>query len=38
VGSHDLVIGATALAAGYRVATRDTRSFGKIPGLDVVLL
>jgi tRNA(fMet)-specific endonuclease VapC len=38
VGSHDLVIGATALAAGYRVATRDKRSFGKIPGLDVVLL
>ena len=26
-------IGATAIAVGYRVATRDRRSFGKIPGL-----
>jgi tRNA(fMet)-specific endonuclease VapC len=38
VGSHDLVIGATAIALGYRVATRDRRSFGKISGLDVVVL
>ena len=38
VGSHDLLIGATALALGYRVATRDRRSFGKIPGLEVVVL
>lgn len=38
VGSHDLLIGATAIALGYRVATRDRRSFGKIPGLDVVVL
>jgi tRNA(fMet)-specific endonuclease VapC len=38
VGAHDLLIGATALAAGYRVATRDRRSFGKIPGLQVVVL
>lgn len=38
VGSHDLVIGATAIALGYRVATRDRRSFGKIPGLDVLVL
>lgn len=37
VGSHDLLIGATAIALGYRVATRDRRSFGKIPGLDVVV-
>jgi tRNA(fMet)-specific endonuclease VapC len=27
VGSHDLLIGATAIALGYRVATRDRRSF-----------
>ena len=38
VGAHDLLIGATAVAAGYRVATRDRRSFGKIPGLEVVVL
>jgi tRNA(fMet)-specific endonuclease VapC len=36
VGAHDLLIGATALATGGRVATRDLRSFPKIPGLDVV--
>ena len=38
VGAHDLLIGATAIAAGYRVATRDRRSFGRIPGLEVVIL
>jgi predicted nucleic acid-binding protein len=38
VGSHDLLIGATAIALGYRVATRDRRSFGKIPGLEVLVL
>ncbi len=38
VGSHDLLIGATAIAVGYRVATRDRRSFGKIPGLELVVL
>jgi predicted nucleic acid-binding protein len=38
VGSHDLLIGATAIALGYRVATRDRRSFPKIPGLEVVVL
>lgn len=38
IGAHDLLIGATAIATGYRVATRDRRSFGKIPGLEVVVL
>lgn len=38
VGAHDLLIGATALAAGYRIVTRDRRSFARIPGLEVVLL
>lgn len=33
VGAHDLLIAATALAAGMTVATRDPRSFPKIPGL-----
>ncbi len=37
-GAHDLMIGATAIAAGYRVLTRDRRSFARIPGLDVVVL
>lgn len=36
VGAHDLIIGATALATGGRVATRDIRSFPRIPGLDLV--
>ena len=36
VGAHDLIIAATALWLDYRLATRDRRSFPKIPGLDVV--
>ena len=36
VGAHDLLIGATALATGSPVATRDTGSFPRIPGLDIV--
>lgn len=35
VGAHDLIIAATAMARGYLVATRDERSFAKIPGLSV---
>lgn len=35
VGAHDLIIGATALALDYKVATRDLRSFPKIAGLTV---
>ncbi len=38
VGLHDLLIGATAIGVGYRVTTRDRRSFARIPGLKVVLL
>lgn len=37
VGSHDLLIAATALACGHRVVTLDARSFPKIPGLEVDL-
>ena len=37
IGDHDLLIGATALANGMAVATRDKRSFPNIPGLQVVL-
>jgi tRNA(fMet)-specific endonuclease VapC len=36
VGAHDLMIAATALSHGYRVATRDLKSFRKIPGLETV--
>lgn len=35
VGERDLMIAATAIAKGYSVATRDQRSFPKIPGLKV---
>jgi predicted nucleic acid-binding protein len=36
VGAHDLLIGATAIASGARLATRDLRSFRQIPGLAIV--
>jgi tRNA(fMet)-specific endonuclease VapC len=36
VGERDLMIAATAMAWDYSVATRDERSFPKIPGLIVV--
>ncbi len=36
VGAHDLLIAATALASGCAVATRDARSFPKIPGLSLL--
>ena len=36
IGPHDLMIGATALAIGYAVATHDKRSFPKIPGLKII--
>jgi len=35
VGERDLMIGATAIARNYSLATRDERSFAKIPGLQV---
>jgi predicted nucleic acid-binding protein len=34
----DLLIGTTALALGYSVATANLRHFGRIPGLAVVQL
>ncbi|MGH7844324.1 MAG: type II toxin-antitoxin system VapC family toxin [Candidatus Binatia bacterium] len=36
VGPHDLIIAATAMTRGYRVASRDERSFPKIPGLSLL--
>jgi predicted nucleic acid-binding protein len=38
VGERDLMIGATAIAKNHSVATRDERSFTKIPGLNVQIL
>ena len=35
IGVHDLMIGATAVALGYAVLTRDRRSFPRIPDLQV---
>lgn len=36
IGPHDLLIAATAMARGYDVATRDERSFPKIPNLSLL--
>jgi tRNA(fMet)-specific endonuclease VapC len=36
IGAHDLMIAATAMAHDYRVATRDLRSFSKIPNLETI--
>jgi tRNA(fMet)-specific endonuclease VapC len=38
IAERDLMIGATALARDYRVATLDSRSFPRIPGLKVLIL
>ena len=35
VGAHDLLIGATALAIDYQIATVNARDFQRIPGLRV---
>ncbi len=36
VGPHDLLIAATAMGKGYKLASRDERSFPKIAGLSLV--
>lgn len=38
IAERDLMIAATALARDYRVATRDKRSFSKIPNLQTIEL
>lgn len=35
IGSHDLIIAATALAHGYDVLTENVRDFGRVPGLGI---
>jgi tRNA(fMet)-specific endonuclease VapC len=36
IGAHDLWIGASALAHGFGVATRNATDFERIPGLRVI--
>ena len=36
VGAHDRLVAATAMSAGWRVATPNARHFSRVPGLDVV--
>jgi tRNA(fMet)-specific endonuclease VapC len=38
IGAHDLMIGSTALALGFSVATFNKREFERIEGLEVELL
>jgi tRNA(fMet)-specific endonuclease VapC len=38
IGAHDLIIGSTALALGFSVATFNKRHFDKIEGLKLELL
>jgi tRNA(fMet)-specific endonuclease VapC len=38
VGSHDLIIAATALSMDYTIITANTRDFGKIEGLEVEIV
>jgi tRNA(fMet)-specific endonuclease VapC len=35
VGAHDRLVAATAMSAGWRVATANARHFNRVPGLDV---
>lgn len=36
VGAHDRIVAATAMAAGWRVATGNKRHFEPITGLNVI--
>lgn len=36
VGPHDRIVAATAIAAGWRVATANVKHFAHLPGLEVV--
>jgi len=38
IGTHDRLVAATAIAAGWRVGTANVRHFERIPGLDVVAI
>lgn len=36
IGAHDMIIAATALGAGYELATLNRREFERVPGLRLV--
>ena len=36
IGARDRIVAATAIAAGWKVATANVRHFDRIPGLDIV--
>jgi tRNA(fMet)-specific endonuclease VapC len=36
IGAHDMLIAATALSAGYGVASLNRREFQRVPGLQLV--
>jgi predicted nucleic acid-binding protein len=38
VGAHDRLVAATAMSAGWRVATANTRHFNRVSGLDVTIV
>jgi tRNA(fMet)-specific endonuclease VapC len=38
VGAHDRLVAATAIAAGWRIGTANTRHFDRIDGLDVLAI
>jgi tRNA(fMet)-specific endonuclease VapC len=38
VGAHDRLVAATAVTAGWRVGTANTRHFDRIEGLDVLAI
>ena len=36
IGPHDLLIAATALAAGFQLATQNVNEFARVPDLSVI--
>lgn len=38
VGAHDRLVAATAMSAGWRVATANARHFNRVSGLDVMVV
>lgn len=38
IGPHDRLVAATAIAAGWRVATANVRHFDRVPGLELLAI
>jgi tRNA(fMet)-specific endonuclease VapC len=38
VGAHDRLVAATAISAGWRVATANARHFDRVPAMDVKIV